>query len=224
MTRFALAASLALVGVGCSSQYVRRDIYDRDMAAAREYQQTLERRNSDLESKNQGFGSLQDMQLVARTQDELYQQIAESLKAALEGFRQDGDSAMNWDPKLGKWTAGTDLLFDSGSWTVTAKGMEVLKKFADAHKGKTMRFRIVGHTDRAPITRPKTVQALDTDTNMELSARRAVAVMGALKKFGMSESQFVECVGMGNQQPVAPNDRIAANMKRNRRVEIFVTK
>lgn len=223
LVRFTLAASAALLAAGCAGN-VSRAQYDRDLAALKDYCSTLERRNNDLEAKARALDNLDDMKLVAQTQDELYGQIAESLKAALEALRHDGESPMSWDPKRGAWTMGTDLLFDSGSWSVTAKGMEVLKKFADAHKDRNLHFRIVGHTDRAPITKEKTKKELETDTNMELSARRAVAVMGALKKFGMKESQFVECVGMGNTQPAAPNDRSAANMKKNRRVELFVLK
>lgn len=221
--RIAVVSVAALGAVGCSGTYVNKLQYDRDVNALKEYTQTLERRNAELEAKAKAFENIEDLQLVARTQDEIYQQVADSLKAAMEALRHDGET-MTFDPKRGVWTAGTDLLFDSGSWTISAKGQEILKKFAEAHRGKTIRFRVVGHTDRAPIARESTKKALDTDTNMELSARRAVAVMGQLVKFGLGENQFVECIGMGNQRPVAQNDRSAGNMKKNRRVEIFVLK
>jgi flagellar motor protein MotB len=129
---------------------------------------------------------------------------------------------MSFNTKTGAWEMGTDLLFESGSDKISAGGNEILKKFADAHKGRSFNFRVVGHTDRAPITKAGTKERLDTDTNMELSADRAIAVMGALIKFGIPESSFAECVGKGNREPCASNDRSAANMKKNRRVEIFV--
>jgi len=217
----AVAAAAALSSVGCAAT-VSRDQYDRDLAAQKEYIESLERQNADYAAKAKALENLEDMNLVARTQDELYQQIADQLKAALGALRHDGEEAMTFDARTGKWTMGTDLLFDSGTWNISAKGLDILKKFADAHRGKAVKFRIVGHTDRAPIVRPGTKDKLDTDTNMELSARRAVAVMGALKKFGIPESAFVECVGMGNMQPVANNGRNAADMKKNRRVEIFI--
>lgn len=223
LKRLGLPAAVLVFAAGCSGTHVNKLQYDRDVAALKDYAAALERRNADLEAKARALENLEDIQLVARTQDELYQQIADHLRAALEVFREDGD-AMTYDARRGVWTAGTDLLFDSGSWTISAKGLEVLKKFAEAHKGKDVRFRIAGHTDRAPIVKENTKKALDTDTNMELSARRALAVMGQLKKFGLAEGQFTECVGMGNQRPAAPNDRNAANMKKNRRVEIFVLK
>lgn len=223
MVRIAVVAAAAFSAAGCAAT-VSRDQYDREMSAKDEFIQTLERRNADLEAKDRARGNMEDMKLIATTQDELYQQIADQLKAALGALRHDGDDAMTFDPKRGAWTLGADLLFDSGTWTISAKGLEVLKKFAEAHRGKAMRFRIVGHTDRAPIAKKGTMDKLATDTNTELSVLRAVAVMGALKKFGsFSESQF-ECAGMGNTQPAAPNGRSAADMKKNRRVEIFVLK
>ncbi len=219
----AVAALSALSSVGCAAT-VSRDQYDRDLAAQKEYIESLERQNADYAAKAKALENLEDMNLVARTQDELYQQIADQLKAALGALRHDGEETMTFDAAKGRWTMGTDLLFDSGTWNITAKGMEILKKFAEAHKGKAMRFRIVGHTDRAPIAKGPTKERLETDTNSELSCRRAIAVMGALRKFGsFSESQF-EVAGMGNQQPVAPNDKNAANMKKNRRVEIYILK
>jgi flagellar motor protein MotB len=129
---------------------------------------------------------------------------------------------MSFNPRTGAWEMGTDLLFESGSAKVSAQGKEILKKFADAHKAGGYSFRIVGHTDNARIAKPKTMQLLDTDTNVELSTLRAIAVMGELKSCGLSESSFAECVGKGNREPCAPNDKSPSNMKKNRRVEIYV--
>jgi len=216
---FTVLALAAVVG-GCST--VSGDKYARDIGAQKEYISELERRNSELESQNQGISRQLDDATLARTSDELYGQIARQLQAALAGLRNGDTDGMSYNPKTGAWEMGTDLLFDSGSDKVSSKGSEILKKFADAHKGRSFSFRIVGHTDRAPIVKEQTKKLLATDTNMELSARRAIAVMGALKDFGIPESAFAECVGMGDRQPCAPNDKNAANMKKNRRVEIYV--
>jgi flagellar motor protein MotB len=213
-------AAVAAVGSGCAT--VAADKHDREVRALKEYADSLERRNLELEAQNQSIHRRLDDATLARTTDELYGQIARQLQAALAALRNGETDGMSYNPKTGAWEMGTDLLFDSGSANVSAKGKEILKKFAEAHKTRGYQFRIVGHTDRAPITREPTKKLLDTDTNMELSALRAIAVMGALKGFGITESSFAECVGMGNKQPCAPNDRNAANMKKNRRVEIYV--
>ncbi len=213
----AVAASSA---IGCAT--VSAEKYARDIAALRDYNDTLVRRNQALEAANEGINRQLDDQTLARTTDELYGQLARQLQAALDALRNGDGSGMAYNPKTGAWEMGTDLLFDSGSDKISAQGSEILKKFADAHKGRSFNFRVVGHTDRAPITKPGTKERLDTDTNMELSVDRAVAVMGALVKFGIPDTSFAECIGKGNKEPCAPNDRIAANMKKNRRVEIFV--
>jgi chemotaxis protein MotB len=211
----------AAVTSGCAT--VSADKYHRDLDAANRYISELERQNQSLINENQGLNQKVDDTLVAKTADEYYSQIAKQLQAALEGLRAgDTSGIMHYNKKTGAWEMGTDLLFDSGSEKVSAKGRDILKKFAAAHKDRNINFRIVGHTDRARIARQDTMKRLDTDTNMELSALRAIAVMGALKEFGIPESSFAECVGKGNSQPIAPNNNVAANMKKNRRVEIYI--
>ncbi|HEU4338705.1 MAG TPA: OmpA family protein [Planctomycetota bacterium] len=213
----AVAASSA---IGCAT--VSSEKYARDIAALRDYNDTLVRRNQALEAQNEGMGRQLDDVTLARTTDELYSQLARQLQTALDSLRNGETGGMNYNAKTGAWEMGTDLLFDSGSDKISAKGTEILKKFADAHKDKAFHFRIVGHTDCAKIAKKGTKELLDTDTNMELSTIRAIAVMGALKNFGIPESSFAECVGKGNREPCAANDRNPANMKKNRRVEIYV--
>jgi flagellar motor protein MotB len=213
----AVAASAA---IGCAS--VPADKYARDMQALRDYNETLERQNQALLSQVEATSRQLGDVTIARTTDELYDQLARQLGKALEGFKNGDGSGMTYNPRTGAWEMGTDLLFESGSATVSAQGKEILKKFADAHKNKSYSFRIVGHTDRAPIVKKKTTDMLATDTNMELSALRAIAVMGTLKSCGIAESSFAECIGKGNREPAASNDKSAQNMRKNRRVEIFV--
>jgi flagellar motor protein MotB len=217
MLALAIAASTA---IGCAS--VPAEKYARDIQALRDYNDALVRQNEELLTQNESLNRRVDDTEIARTSDELYSQLARQLQTALESLRHGDPGGMTFNTKTGAWEMGTDLLFESGSAKISAQGHEILKKFADAHKGRTYSFRIIGHTDRAPITKKKTQDMLDTDTNMELSALRAIAVMGALKSFGIPESSFAECIGKGNREPCAPNDRVAANMKKNRRVEIFV--
>ena len=220
-----LPSALALVvavssAVGCAS--VSAEKYARDIAAQRDYIESLERRNLALESANDGLSRQVDDVTLAKTTDELYSQLARQLQAALESLGSGNKSDMHFNPKTGAWEMGTDLLFESGSAKLSAQGQSILKKFADAHKGRSFNFRIVGHTDCAKIAKKSTKDLLDTDTNMELSALRAIAVMGELKNSGIPESSFADCIGKGNREPCASNDRNPANMKKNRRVEIYV--
>jgi len=106
------------------------------------------------------------------------------------------------------------LLFDSGSYALTPRGKEALKRFAELHRGE--RLKIVGHTDNRRIARPATVKSLPlTDTNLELSADRALVVMRELMNAGIPErAMYIE--GKGATEPRAGGDA------RCRRVEIFV--
>ena len=217
MSRIVLAAVLCLVAAvsaGCGQMSIAR--HNEIVDAQREYVRQLEARNQGLEASNASLLRQDDEDKLARTTDELYAGIAKQLEGALKDLCDSDGDGMTHNGK-GVWTAGTDLLFESGSWTISTKGKEVLKKWAEAHRTANLRFRVVGHTDKAPIARASTKDKLETDTNMELSVRRAVAVMGLLKEFGIAEKSFVECVGRGSSQPCD-----STSMKKNRRVEISV--
>ena len=82
--------------------------------------------------------------------------------------------------------------------------------------------RFAGTLAAIPDLRLMTVSHGDPVTSDPAAALRAIAVMGALTKFGIPESSFSDCIGKGNKEPCALNDRNPANMKKNRRVEIYV--
>lgn len=218
------AAVLAAIAVSAAGCGVARDTYDRDVNALRETNEQLEARVRELQPIAEAYDRLSREYKISEAESQFYDSIAKQLADALAGLRGADGTDMSFDPKKGVWTFGTDLLFDSGSFTVGPKGMEILRKFADAYRGQNMRFRIVGHTDNAPIVRANTKSRLDTDTNMELSSNRAMAVYAQLLKFNLPESRFAEIVGMGNSSPAAPNDKNSVNRKKNRRVEIFLVK
>jgi flagellar motor protein MotB len=216
----ALAVAAASFTSGCAT--VTAEKYARDMDALRKYNEALVQQNQALLSQNEGMGRQLDDTVLARTSDELYGQLARQLQTALDTLRNGDASGMSFNPRTGAWEMGTDLLFESGSARVSTQGKEILKRFADAHKSGAYSFRIVGHTDSAKIAKKGTMDLLATDTNVELSSLRAISVMGEMKSCGIPESSFAECVGKGNREPCAPNDKSPSNMKKNRRVEIYV--
>src|SRR5262245_61241573 len=223
MSRIAVViASVCILAAstGCQS-YVGYDKYARDVETLKETNRELTERNEKLESIAAAYDRLAADYQVEKTEAERYDEIAKLLAGSLEGIRNDdGTAAMHYDARRGVWTMATDLLFDSGSFTISPKGLEILKKFGDAYKAQDVRFRVVANTDNARIASAPTKERLETDTNLELSAKRAIAVFGQLLKSGLKESRFVEVIGMGNLQPAAANDSSAANRRKNRRVEI----
>ena len=206
---------VAFGSVGCSATWMSREEHERETAQLTEYKNALESENSQLRMKAAEFDKLKAEFDANSESAKFYNDLASSLKAALNGLGMDekkGDVVFN--AQKGAYEFKDGVLFDLGSWNISAKGKQILKAIADSQKGSAL--RIVGHTDAKPITRAATKAALDTDTNKELSCRRAIAVMGELLKNGIRESQIASVEGHGTA-PTA-NNGVA------RCVEIFVVK
>ncbi len=211
---FALAAAfVALSSVGCSSAWMSREEFDLQTAQMREYNSALEKENADLKLKGADYDRLKAELEANGDASKFYRELAASLRKALEGSVVKNDE-WSINEKTGAIEFKDGVLFDLGSWKISAKGAAILKAIADTQKSNVI--KVVGHTDKKPITRPATKAALDTDTNMELSCRRAVAVMGELLKHGMRESQFASVEGHGTE--ATERSGVA------RCVEIFVVK
>ncbi len=143
------------------------------------------------------------------------------------GIWVDNDGCMHWwadggvegymldrvNPKTGKpvcikrntcMVQNTDQLFATDSAHLTHQGRAYLQQFFQS--AGAFGYAVYGHTD---------ARASD-EYNINLSQRRARAVADV----GRSVGAVIEReIGFGERQPVAPNDS-AANMQRNRRVEI----
>ncbi|MFW6457166.1 MAG: OmpA family protein [Planctomycetota bacterium] len=114
-------------------------------------------------------------------------------------------------------TVLSDLLFDSGEADLTDDGTEVLSDAVETIRDKypNAKIEVRGHTDNVPI------QHSDWNSNWELSAHRALAVVHLLiDNFDIPEDR-IRAVGMADTQPVADNDT-SDGRKQNRRAEIIV--
>ena len=143
----------------------------------------------------------------------------------LEALKKERTAA----PDAGGWKAGaigaeisigSDVLFSSGRATLTTAGKRALSNVASGiltnHSGQNI--RVYGHTDADPIRKTKNLWA----DNLDLSSNRAMAVTRYLISKGIKGS-LIESIGMGSTRPVAGN-KTAADKKKNRRVEIMITK
>jgi flagellar motor protein MotB len=204
-------ALLALASVGCQGTWVTHEQYSRDIAQLREFNEALQRDNAEYRTKAAAYDRLKDEAKIYDDANKTYSELAEALKKALAGLDvEPGEIVVEKD---GRVTFATDVLFDFRSWTLTARGKEILGKFAPTIKNTVV--KIVGHTDRKPIVSPGMKKELETDTNKELSVKRALAVMAELMKHGLRESQFASIEGHGSDEPRKTD-------KESRRVEIFV--
>jgi len=143
------------------------------------------------------------------------------------GLWVDPDGCMHWwadggvegymvsrrDPKTGRHmclerntcaTPNSDVLFHTDKHTLTPQGKQWLSQFFSS--AGAFAYAVYGHTDS---------RASD-EYNMALSQRRANTVATYARSMGAVVDRVQ---GFGERRPIAPNDS-AANMQKNRRVEI----
>jgi len=103
------------------------------------------------------------------------------------------------------------IYFDSGKDVVKSESRGSLNEIANVLKeNPDVRIKIVGHTDSDG----------DDASNMDLSKRRAANVKEALVKDFAIDANRIETDGLGESQPIGPNDSVE-NKAKNRRVEFI---
>lgn len=140
--------------------------------------------------------------------------------AELQALAAQYPDLMTYDGSRGMIRLNADLTFDSGSDQVKESAHAALGKLAgvlnDSNAGK-YDIRLVGHTDRQPISSAATRSKFGT--NRVLSCFRAIAVEKSLSGHGVNASRM-ECSGWGEYMPAV--DSPSLNVRENRRVEIFL--
>jgi chemotaxis protein MotB len=118
-----------------------------------------------------------------------------------------------------KYTVNSELLFKSGSWTITPDGQEIMAKIASQlAPHQEQKLVINGYTDNQPVGR--SLRRGGVDSNDALSLRRAEAVRQFLVSQGVKPG-MTTVYGLGEKQPIASNDTKEGRAQ-NRRVEIAV--
>lgn len=109
------------------------------------------------------------------------------------------------------------VLFPPASSAFDPKAKKVLNELAKIIiQHPEYRLDVGGHTDPRPISTPK------FDSNWELSALRATAVLRYLVDQGVSPKRMT-ATGYADTDPIAPNTSLE-NMAKNRRVEFVLEK
>ncbi|MEA3640291.1 MAG: OmpA family protein [Lamprobacter sp.] len=107
--------------------------------------------------------------------------------------------------------SGDNIRFSSGSAQLPTEAEPILSHIAEIlDQHPDLRVQIKGHTDSSG----------STDTNLRISAQRAIAVREALIARGI-EPERLSTTGLGSTTPVASNDS-EAGRQRNRRVELYL--
>lgn len=116
-----------------------------------------------------------------------------------------------------KYTVNSDLLFAPGSWTMSARGQQIIAGFAQKlAPTQQNRLLVSGYTDNTPIG--PDLQRQGVTSNEELSQKRADAVMAFLVSQGVNPG-LVDAKGFGDANPIASNSTAQGRAK-NRRVEL----
>ena len=124
-----------------------------------------------------------------------------------------------------RFIISSDILFGSGSYTLSPEGKNQLRLIANVIKDLENKIptnvdwiiRVDGHTDRQQVI-PGT---RGYSNNMELSLLRANAVVNELVADGVSKRRLVPS-GFGDLHPVALG-RDANSLQQNRRIELQLT-
>jgi chemotaxis protein MotB len=183
----------------------------------------LERRDEsnrrlDTDNKNlrKKLGEAQAVEAPKVDEEELYRKLREAWEKEAKGeweyIRNGGAVGVRIDDR--------GVLFKSGSWDLTDKTKETLKRLCVELKKRmdAMTFvRVDGHTDGDPVKKAKGAGIQD---NIHLSMMRAMAVRNFLVAEGVPADR-VFCAGFGELWPIDTN-ATSKGKQRNRRVEVFL--
>jgi chemotaxis protein MotB len=108
----------------------------------------------------------------------------------------------------------TDILFPSGSATLSPAAIKALDQLADTLVPFPNPMRVEGHTDNRPIN------TAAFPSNWELSAARAAGVVHLFTRRGI-DAKRLAVIGLGENRPAVSNDT-AEGRNANRRVLLVI--
>lgn len=162
---------------------------------------------------------------MAKEEAEQAKRLAESRASEVELARREADLAMQQadtlrqqleNLQLRQTESGVvvtlgDVLFESGQSVLLESARSSLIEVVDLLQSEPdKQIRIEGHTDSVG----------STQANLELSQRRADAVMNSLISLGLDAGR-VTAVGLGEDFPIASNED-EGGRSRNRRVDVIL--
>ena len=160
---------------------------------------------------------VKELETVLANKDKAVQDLKKKISDALLGFKE---SDLTVYVKNGKVyvSLAEQLLFNSGSIAVDAKGVSALQQLAKALKDhKDVQVTVEGHTDNVPIGKKSQYM----QDNWDLSVMRATSITRILTNAGVKSAQ-ITASGKGEYAPLMTNTS-DPNRQKNRRTEIIVT-
>jgi chemotaxis protein MotB len=145
---------------------------------------------------------------------DMLQRVYKQVITNIEKLELDKDIEVVMDRGAMVLRVTENVLFAPGSSNLKKEAGPVLRKVADLISPLPFEVRIEGHTDNTPYKD-------SWNTNWDLSAFRAIAVLKYFAENKLLSLDLLSAVGYGEQRPLVPNDSIE-NRALNRRVEIVL--
>jgi chemotaxis protein MotB len=229
MHRSGFAATLLGAGLLLTAGCATQRHYDDAVEFGKNQQTALherERRIAELEAENAALKRDLALGGVSSASEAGYGSELESrlseLQSKLDGLNRPIEDFERIDVEGGYVLLVADrILFASGSAELSDEGKRTVDKIvAEIGKHAHGRIQVRGHTDSDRVSKPATLEKFPHG-NLQLSAARAVEVAAALLATKRVDAKDVAVMGLGQWQPIKPNDS-SENKRLNRRVEIFV--
>lgn len=181
----------------------------------------LDRSKKELEDKRLQLmvrsKRINDLEGVLASKDSAVVALRNNIANALMGFADEG---LTVEHKNGKVYVSLEeqLLFQSGSWVVDAKGKDALKKLGKVLETQPdVSILIEGHTDNVPYKGNGAIE-----DNWDLSVKRATAIVKILTNNSSIDPKQLSAAGRSEYSPLDTADTKEARAK-NRRTEIIIT-
>lgn len=188
---------------------VQRDARDAELANAMNDQDAL---TDSIESMKRALAEANDRELAA--EQRVYE--FKTLLARFQNLIDAGKLRIKIVEGRMVLELPTDILFGSGSATLSTQGESALREVGAVLAEMSDRsFQVEGHTDDVPIDTKR------FGDNWELAAARALGVRATLESAGMKPTQL-SAASFAQTHPVADNDTTAGKAA-NRRIEIVLS-
>ncbi len=158
--------------------------------------------------KLQGATSLKDSMNLA---------VSHNLKSSLaDNLKEDEDISIDIDNTVVMISISDKMLFNSGSYRVSNKADDILKKLADVINSEpSLEVMVEGHTD------PRTINTAVLQDNWDLSVKRATSIVRKLQNSYEVDPAKLIASGRSSYKPLVENDT-QENMAINRRTRIVL--
>jgi chemotaxis protein MotB len=177
-------------------------------------QSRLQGKEDSLRIREKRVNELEDA--IAR-KDSAMNYLRNKIANALTGFEGKGLTIYTKNGQV-YVSMENSLLFASGSYSVSKRGVEALENIAGVlAENKDINVLVEGHTDNDPYNGSGTIK-----DNWDLSVMRATSVVKILTGAAALSQDRVTAAGKGEFSPLVANDT-SENKAKNRRTEIILS-